>query len=121
MAADHLTELRDSLRKLGVNDLFAYIRRPDSQTMPQEVRIDVLILVAGLDEVLRVKPPQIRKVEVTATPSLNIRERPVITSTRVGSLPTGTIVEVIGDPVNGFLKLNDGRGWISQQFVRNVG
>lgn len=59
------------------------------------------------------------QVITIATKGLRIRKEPSITSERVGCLFYGSVVAVTENQ-NGWLRLADGRGWISALYARSV-
>lgn len=61
--------------------------------------------------------PVRRKVKVIAQRFLNIREGPSKDTADIGDLAFGRIVEIVGDAVNGYLKLWNGAGWIAAEWV----
>jgi hypothetical protein len=84
---------------------------------PQEFMGRVLHIL-GLPDVP--DPLPIYKVKVTASPFVNIRFGAEIHSRDIGDAKLGSVLTVIGEPVNGFLKLHEQEGYVSTQWVQRI-
>lgn len=91
---------------------------PNPEYIPPQEFMGRVLDILGLPDIP--DPIPVYKVRVIANPYVNIRLGAEIHSRDIGDAKLNSVLTVIGQPVNGFLKLHEQEGYVSEQWVQRV-